>query len=150
MDSGGSEWQGWLLITVGIILVSISVLGALNQLINFRKIPLYVTVSVYIGWFCCFGILLLLPLDVIMVSPTNRELIYSIHQRASTHLAAKRTVNKALAPVLGSSWRIMNSSFSGVLSTGQLTFYVGLHIPFCRHTFTPAIFVGSTRSHCHS
>ncbi|PRP88582.1 LMBR1 domain-containing protein [Planoprotostelium fungivorum] len=66
MDSGGSEWQGWLLITVGIILVSISVLGALNQLINFRKIPLYVTVSVYIGWFCCFGILLLLPLDVIM------------------------------------------------------------------------------------
>jgi len=36
-----------------------SVTLTLKQLINFKKIPYYVTILVWIGWACCFGIILL-------------------------------------------------------------------------------------------
>jgi len=64
---------GVALIILGVLIVITSVTLTLKQLINFKKIPYYVTILVWIGWACCFGIILLLPIDVIMSLYTNCE-----------------------------------------------------------------------------
>eukprot|EP01117_Protostelium_nocturnum_P018831 TRINITY_DN7958_c0_g1_i3.p1 TRINITY_DN7958_c0_g1~~TRINITY_DN7958_c0_g1_i3.p1 ORF type:complete len:439 (-),score=87.00 TRINITY_DN7958_c0_g1_i3:33-1166(-) len=61
-----SEAQGWGLFTVGLIVVILAVTWTLWNMISFKKMKAYITISVWLGWFCCFGIILLLPLDVTM------------------------------------------------------------------------------------
>lgn len=51
----------FIFLFIGLILLST---WALNQYINFKRTPIYVTAVVWIGWFFSFFIVFLIPLDV--------------------------------------------------------------------------------------
>ncbi|EGC32861.1 hypothetical protein DICPUDRAFT_89023 [Dictyostelium purpureum] len=53
----------FILIAVGLLTTKI-----LHRYISHKKIPWYVYTAVWIGWFMCFGIVILVPIDILITS----------------------------------------------------------------------------------
>jgi len=55
----------WVLLALEFVLVSAVVAICMKQYISFRKLPFYATFTAYLGWFLCFSIVFLVPVDIL-------------------------------------------------------------------------------------